>query len=282
MKFTTTNHILGLLFCVTVLVSTLFKVAKATEDTVVTNTDRDIKNMFSFMSLNSKVYNDLDHISSVSDLYTVANPEEPLIVLQFDSYPLYYNFEAGYYNNDYGFLSDFFDREITTVLEADADNNDDFSDSVSLFSVGDTLDISFTSFQLFKNENETSVAIFKFTGDYYNLDSLADYLNQLYEALEYKYSNIDNIVIQSAKHHKNNIKETTLFVSEDNDIIDHADTSKIVDDSLSQIWTEGLLMCLIVSFILILVLIFAIQWTSSITISYGALQKSNNPLKKVN
>ncbi|KAL6944868.1 hypothetical protein ACO0RG_001623 [Hanseniaspora osmophila] len=49
---------------------------------------------------------------------------------------------------------------------------------------------------------------------------------------------------------------------------------------LSTLWTEGLIMCLLVTFLLISILVMAIKWTSSITISYGALEKSNNPIKK--
>nr|6M0R_N Chain N, V0 assembly protein 1 [Saccharomyces cerevisiae S288C]6M0S_N Chain N, V0 assembly protein 1 [Saccharomyces cerevisiae S288C] len=52
------------------------------------------------------------------------------------------------------------------------------------------------------------------------------------------------------------------------------------DDILSSIWTEGLLMCLIVSALLLFILIVALSWISNLDITYGALEKSTNPIKK--
>lgn len=41
---------------------------------------------------------------------------------------------------------------------------------------------------------------------------------------------------------------------------------------LSEIWTEGLIICLLVSLLLIAIVVIAIKATSSISISYGALE----------
>lgn len=54
------------------------------------------------------------------------------------------------------------------------------------------------------------------------------------------------------------------------------------DDILSDIWTEGLLSCLLVSALLLFILIVAISWVASLDISYGALEKKADHLKKTN
>ncbi|CAI8495137.1 unnamed protein product [Hanseniaspora opuntiae] len=41
---------------------------------------------------------------------------------------------------------------------------------------------------------------------------------------------------------------------------------------LSELWTEGLIICLFVSLLLMAIVVIAIKATSSITISYGALE----------
>lgn len=49
-----------------------------------------------------------------------------------------------------------------------------------------------------------------------------------------------------------------------------------------RIWTEGLLMCLFVSLVLLGILVIALSWLSSLTISYGALERQTAPSKKTN
>ncbi|GMM39119.1 hypothetical protein DAHU10_000200 [Hanseniaspora uvarum] len=54
---------------------------------------------------------------------------------------------------------------------------------------------------------------------------------------------------------------------------------------LSEFWTEGLIICLIVSLMLIAILVIAIKATSSISISYGALEdktQNQDSNKKIN
>ncbi|XBW34489.1 hypothetical protein QEN19_000034 [Hanseniaspora menglaensis] len=59
----------------------------------------------------------------------------------------------------------------------------------------------------------------------------------------------------------------------------------ILPPVLSEYWTEGLIICLFVSLLLLFILVIAIKWTSSISISYGALEdktQNQDSNKKIN
>lgn len=79
-------------------------------------------------------------------------------------------------------------------------------------------------------------------------------------------------------------------ILEEYDILDFFDDNESDDKNNegktpseeSRIWTEGLLMCLIVSGILLIILIISLSWLSDLSISYGALERPNNMAKKTN
>ncbi|CCE62941.1 hypothetical protein TPHA_0D03050 [Tetrapisispora phaffii CBS 4417] len=87
----------------------------------------------------------------------------------------------------------------------------------------------------------------------------------------------DEVISYDEKVDEENAEDNVILYDEKEDE-DNAEDN----DILSKIWTEGLLMCLLVSIFLFGLLAVALSWMTSLEISYGAFEKQSNPLKKTN
>lgn len=99
------------------------------------------------------------------------------------------------------------------------------------------------------------------------------------EGTNAKMNNIVENIEESVEELLDDLGVLEYLEDHDGDI-DNGDDKKHSEEH--RIWTEGLLMCLIVSFILLGILLVALSWLSSLTISYGALEKQTAPSKKTN
>ncbi|CAB4251881.1 similar to Saccharomyces cerevisiae YGR106C VOA1 Endoplasmic reticulum protein that functions, together with other assembly factors, in assembly of the V0 sector of the vacuolar ATPase (V-ATPase) [Maudiozyma barnettii] len=226
-------------------------------------------------------------ISSTEDIIETATVDQPLVILQFSKAKVLESLAADDYNVP--FLNQYFKHGVTNVLTDETklvEPSDD--DEVFIFKMKD---LEFDPLDILKDANveKKRVTWFKFDAKEYNMRDLDQYLETIVIFVE-EYLNVNvDIVLNSA--------DVMTLEEFDNDVEMHTAThtqvnskptstktpkngSKVDDDALSEIWTEGLLMCLLVSFILLVILLFALSWISSLSISYGALEKSTNPLKK--
>lgn len=127
---------------------------------------------------------------------------------------------------------------------------------------------------------DKSIVLFKFPSSDYDLYKLDEFIESCLLFLEDKSSDDLTVVINSV-----GTIDTDDYNFAAKDILSHDDNNEAQDgdsDILSSIWTEGLLMCLIVSALLVFILIIALSWISNLDITYGALEKSSNPIKKNN
>lgn len=128
---------------------------------------------------------------------------------------------------------------------------------------------------------------------------LSNFVKQVYDSLLNKYGIVPTfIIVESSDNEErgivddieSNVEELLDDIGVLDFLEDHegqdsdSDSGSDSDDKNEEhrIWTEGLLMCLIVSFILLGVLVIALSWLSSLSISYGALERQTAPSKKTN
>lgn len=242
----------------------------------------------SFLWLGSQRYRhgvEEEGITSLEELLQLSDSEEPLVVFQFDKFDvLRHNTEV--LGGSRSFLASLFQSDsVSNVLREDAPTQG-FAEA-KVVEVAQ-LPASASEFLIGKFSRRDSAVVVEFSGEYYNPAALDEFLETLYSFLEESMSNIDNIVVQTRSSDEAALRwQETRDSSPDKVGVDNPNSSGTPDDgsdpdALSSLWTEGLLSCLLVSALLLGILVTAISWVSSIHISYGALEKSTNPLKKTN
>lgn len=246
------------------------------------------ESMRTFLSINSNHYRSYQKSSEVehlNQLLSLSNIDEPLIILHFNKFALFNKLNGEKPN--YTIIDDLYNVEMTSIPGNDYEIN---KPGIKLMEI-DRLPVSNFNEVFFDINKDDSVIVFQFNCDDYDIDSLNEFLEKAYLFLSDKITKFENILIQcpytdrlnSELRDHSEISDLHLTKqyhgSEDNGI---KKNNIDIDDRLSSIWTEGLLSCLLISGILILILMIAISWISSLTISYGALEKSTNPLKKMN
>lgn len=234
-------------------------------------------NEISYISIKSDSYLAED-INSVSDLISQANEQNPLVIFQFETFPVLQAFLPS--EGDLPFLSKFFHFEVTKILQEgssfDSNLNDEWAEVFTL------TDVPFTASELLYDYHQKgqSVILFDFQNAEYDISVLDEFLESAYLFLEDSLGSLGTVVLSTQNSAAFNTVTSSKARSEK--ARDHKGTTPIDDDEdiLSNIWTEGLLMCLLVSLLLVAILVVAISWMSSVNISYGALERSTNPLKK--
>ncbi|CCE93144.1 Voa1p TDEL_0F03330 [Torulaspora delbrueckii] len=230
----------------------------------------------SYASIKTEKYQDSN---SVSDLISQATENDPIVVFRFSRYPL---LEALLpYEGRVPYLTSFFETDMTKSYPKEVSTDImENKDEIETFEIDE---LTLTASQLLYNKpiEGKSVVVFNFQDSYYDLPILDEFMESAYLLLHNSFSRVENIVLSVAdatasdrfstagKTKKAHVSQEPKKPANDDD-----------KDILSTIWTEGLIMCLIVSLLLLGILIVAISWMSSVDISYGALEKSANPLKK--
>ncbi|CCF60523.1 hypothetical protein KAFR_0K01690 [Kazachstania africana CBS 2517] len=258
----------------------------------------------SFISITSK--DDIDNIdnklSTSDELIDNASIDSPIIVFQFDRYRLLeklvdYN-NNGKYTPSSLYLNKFFSSRITTVVPEDLDLvslSEDRTEKIYQFHEIPN-DISRTLYETLGKKKSTPFRIiwFEFTSKDIDINELDAFLENVTLLLEEYLEDEHLDIILNTRDKMTTLEQFDESIEESKSITASTTASKQKasskptkgtskgkdDDILSEIWTEGLLMCLLVSAMLLWILIMLISWIMNISISYGALEKSTNPLKK--
>lgn len=228
----------------------------------------------------SYVSNNYGEAATVSELISQAKQDEPLVIFRFTNYPLLAEWKL--HEGQAPYLNSFFETDEVNSNKEDFPIDELSTDAQNeVFNLGDfTLSASELLYDY--HLNGKSVIVFNFDESNYDLASVDEFMESAYLLLSDSYDSIENVVLNvvrtSADSHyltasNRNTERTQTQQKEEEPSDDDGDV-------LSTIWTEGLIMCLIVSLLLLAVLVIAISWMSSVDISYGALEKSTNPLKK--
>ncbi|QHS73417.1 Voa1p [Saccharomyces paradoxus] len=235
------------------------------------------KESFSFISLDKE--SNLDIISAISSTADViSSVDSAIAIFEFDNFSLSENMIV---DEEYPFFDRFFSNDVTLAVNDESPLNisQSLSPIMEQFTV-DELPQSASDLLYEYSLDDKSIVLFKFTSDSYDLKKLDEFIESCLLFLEDKSGDDLTVVINSIG----------TFDADDNEYategtLSHHDNDKgkdSDDDILSSIWTEGLLMCLIVSALLLFILIIALSWISNLDITYGALEKSTNPIKKNN
>lgn len=230
----------------------------------------------SYASIDSERY---QNAASVNDLILQADETDPLVIFSFSKYPL---LEALLpYEGHVPYLTGFFESDaIRSYPEGLSGKSLEDKDATEVFDI-EKLTLSASQLLYNKAIEGKSVVIFNFGDSYYDLPTLDEFMESAYLLLHNSFDRVENIVLSVADATASDrfasapARTKKAHVSQE--------PKKPLDDDediLSTIWTEGLIMCLIVSLLLLGILVIAISWMSSVEISYGALEKSTNPLKK--
>ncbi|QLL32080.1 hypothetical protein HG536_0C02490 [Torulaspora globosa] len=228
----------------------------------------------SYVSLRSE--NNAD-VSSVSELISQANEEAPIVIFRFTDYPIveawkldegHAPYLAGFLESGNAYQEDFSFDELYTDAESE------------VFNLGD---LTLSASELLYNYDlkGKSVVLFNFDRSNYELGSVDEFMESAYLFLADSIDGIEKVVLnvaRTANLHRSTASDRSTErakVEQEKEKPGEGD-----DGALSTIWTEGLIMCLIVSLLLLAILVVAISWMSSMEISYGALERSTNPLKK--
>ncbi|AET39474.1 Voa1p Ecym_4425 [Eremothecium cymbalariae DBVPG len=229
-------------------------------------------------------------VSGLSQFLKHVSAEEPVIILKFDKFNLYGEF-ASSRGGQYPFLEDYLDSDSHLVLNNDEDISQ--QDSYSSIEIAQLPEHVTDGIKL-KIKDTSDVLLMRFSEGQYNLDMLDRFLLETYQHFGELVPKLGSLVFQFPEHDSkssdfsvsNMAKKSpeeqdsgSIGITKVQDEDTDADKSK---DELSKTWTEGLLSCLLVSLLLLFILVVATSWVLSLDISYGALEKSTNPLKKTN
>lgn len=219
----------------------------------------------SYLSLKSPSYNGHHGASSLSDIVSKLKNEEPVIIFDFAGPELLEEVVSS--EDRYPFLSDFLTNDVTPIVSDDDSREFENDPRVEVFELNEipsslsTILYDFTS-------TDKYIFLFKLRNDKYDAAALDEFLESTCVFLRETLTEMENIII--------NVHGLDLHQT-------HRQTKKEHDDDkdiLSKTWTEGLLMCLLVSAILLGILVVAISWTWNIEISYGGLERPSDPTKK--
>lgn len=247
----------------------------------------------SFISIRTGNYSaDLD---SAADIIDYATTEDPIVVFQFHNFKLLEALADSDSLSSESFLNTFFYDKVTREISDDVKLRVP-SDETLLINIDDNLGDA--TDLLYDSPLSADRAIWlSFTDDKYELNVLNEFTEFTVDFLGEYLKNGFNVVIntpdsmtlesfyerrpQIADDEASSITSSTVRATSTGKTDDEDDDDDVEDPNvLSKRWTHGLLMCFLVSIILLVILIWAIKWTMSIEISYGALEKSTNPLKK--
>ncbi|CAI4063518.1 hypothetical protein SUVZ_07G3410 [Saccharomyces uvarum] len=217
--------------------------------------------------------------SSTADV--ISTVDSAIAVFEFDDYPLINKVVFGESLEEYTFFGRFFSNEVALGVsdESPLSIPQSLSSITEQFIVND-LTQSASELLYDYSLDDKSIVLFKFPSSNYDLNKLDEFIESCLMFLEDKSGDDLTVVINSV-----DTIDADDYVIDFKDILSHDDKKEAHDgdnDILSSIWTEGLLMCLIVSALLVFILIVALSWISNLDITYGALEKSSNPIKKNN
>lgn len=233
----------------------------------------------SYVSSNS---GNQDDSTTVSELISVANEDNPLLIFRFAEYPI---LEAWMpYEGHVPYLTQFFNSDTRAYQEDFPIERLSTDENIEVFNLDD---LTLSAPELLYNYHlkGKSIVVFNFEKANYDLASMDEFMESAFLLLSDSFESVENVVlnVQSSSdlERYSNSDAGVNKARVEGDVKDPKEAPGKEDtDVLSTIWTEGLLMCLIVSVLLLAILIVAISWMSSMDISYGALEKSTNPLKK--
>ncbi|QLQ82487.1 hypothetical protein HG537_0H02490 [Torulaspora globosa] len=216
----------------------------------------------SYVSLRSESDRDA---TSVKELISQASKDSPLVIFRFTNYPIVEEWRLDEGHAPY----------LASFLESGDSYQDDFTlEDVSYSEIFNLGDLTLSASELLYNYylKGKTVVVFNFERPNYELAKVDEFMESAYLFLADSVNGIETVVL-------NVVRTTNSHRAPDRRA--KVEQEKQPDnDVLSTIWTEGLIMCLIVSLLLIAILIVAISWMNSLQISYGALERSTNPLKK--
>ncbi|CAL9737542.1 V0 assembly protein 1 [Monosporozyma servazzii] len=247
-------------------------------------------NSTSYISIRSKDKVDY-RLSSSLDIINTATVEQPLVVFEFDKFRVIDSMTSKVEKmNQFQFLSQFFENHLTNVLDDESALDRPDSNDVAYFKIKNIEQSGSAMLYDFPVE-DYAIIWFKFQKKDYDLTEVNDFIESASIFLEeYLNINIDMLIntkdttplenfdeaVESNQENKDHHDENNMQGSNSNKT-NHGEKQ---DDSLSKIWTEGLIMCLLVTFLLLAILVVAMSWIMSIEISYSALDKPTNPIKK--
>ncbi|KAK5778354.1 Voa1p PWA37_000396 [Arxiozyma heterogenica] len=237
-------------------------------------------------------------LSSTLDLLNHATLDQPVIVFEFEKFKI---IDSLINNNNQDetnvqFLDQFFENHITNILNNESNlERPSFDAQLALFDIKDIAQSGSSILYDYPVE-DYSIFWFKFQKKNYEISKINDFIESAYIFLE-EYLNINiDILINTKDIVSLEELDTAITKNKENNYYEDSDSDNNMndktkqkeenqdntqnDDGLSKIWTEGLIMCLIVSFLLLGILIVALSWIMSIEISYTALEKPTNPIKK--
>ncbi|GMM54322.1 Voa1 protein [Maudiozyma humilis] len=225
-------------------------------------------------------------VSSAEDIIEKATIERPVVVLQFKKAKVLEAVTESSANLP--FLNQFLKHAVTNVITDDVKlSRADHDEDVVVIKAKSLSEDPLKALNKANVENKRSVW-FKFSAKEYDVEELDHYLETVVVYLEeYLSTHVDIILntvdtITLEQFDEETVAQETVVAASAHDEPKSKPSgdSDEDDDALSPIWTEGLLMCLIVAFLLLVILVIALTWMASLDISYGALEKSTNPLKK--
>lgn len=250
-------------------------------------------NTTSYISIRTK--DDVDfRLSSSIDIINHATKEQPIVVFEFEKFKIIdamTNKDNDISINDFQFLDQFFENHLTNVLDEVSGLERPSDDKVAFFKIKNIEQSGSNILYDFPVE-DYGIVWFKFQKKDYDLVKLNDFIESASIFLEeYLNVNIDLLINTKDTTPLEKFDEISQFKQDNEEEYNQVESTKESkptnddnkdsdDDSLSSIWTEGLIMCLIVSFLLLGILIVAMSWIMSLEISYSALDKPVNPIKK--
>ncbi|AAS50462.1 AAR097Cp [Eremothecium gossypii ATCC 10895] len=244
----------------------------------------------SFVSVKAERYRNGLEIKGAQDLrelVRLGTEQEPVVVVQFGAYRLFSELEKAGAGTQ-RFLHRLLASDSLNVLNGDEALQPHSSTRVAEF---EELPVELPA----EVRGGAGSLLLHLKAPDYALDEVDGFLQRCHEQLP----SLDNIVLQfphdillvaadvqesAARQKKDSVEVTDPEGDSKPKPSDHdkAPDGHKETDELSAIWTEGLLSCLLVSLLLFGILATAVSWILSVEVSYGALEKSTNPLKKTN
>lgn len=229
----------------------------------------------SYLSGKSPNYESDHDVSSLTDLVSKLTVREPVIIFDFSSPEFLEDVISS--DQTYPFLSKFLAEDVASIQSSDESSEFENDPRVEVFELNEIPSSLSTILYDFTNTNK-SIFLFKLTNDKYNVAALDEFLESTCVFLRETLVEPENIIVNV---HGLDSRKTHKQIKKDHDSSEGSKSPSVDDkDILSKTWTEGLLMCLLVSAILLGILIVAISWTWNIEISYGGLERPSNPIKK--
>lgn len=205
-----------------------------------------------------------------------------VVLLQFEHFDLYNSLES---NNlrEFPFLSHFFYEEQYNIFTPNnTKQKEDYSNTLDVKELPDKINLK--NHKLFQHKDD--VLLIRFLGENYDIAKLDKFLIECFTQLKdinpgsytflFQFENRADIEAFTRN------EPGTEYVSKKTENIKIHSIDDSANEKQNSNFTEGLLSCLIVSGLLLGIFLTGVYCLMSLDISYGALQKSTNPLKKIN